>query len=184
MKVKEKWVGFYTSRIMHFGATTMQRVEESHSALKHALETSGSLTKAFNCLDRWLYLHNEENSLQNENKSIGIDPLLVYNDKNRLAPLLGKVAQFALNKIKNELLKATIYTACLCELRVNYNIPCKHMLPAEGSVMLSMILKRWLLFPDQDQLDYNNQMQNLTDLPLFNSDELSLLKSQLYEIES
>ncbi|CAG8782696.1 8554_t:CDS:2, partial [Racocetra persica] len=169
---------------MHFGATTTQRVEGSHSALKHALETSGSLTKAFNSLDRWLHLHCEESSLQKENESIGIDPLLVHNDKNRLAPLLGKVAQFALNKIKNELLKTTTYTVCLCNLCVNYNIPCKHILPAKGSVMLSTIPERWLLFPDQDQLDPNSQVQNLTDLALSNSDKFSSLKSCLYEIES
>ncbi|RIB14916.1 hypothetical protein C2G38_2094504 [Gigaspora rosea] len=134
MRVKEKWVGVYTSRIMHFGAMTTQRVEGTHSAITHALEISGSLTKAFNYLDRWLRLHNEENSLQNENESIGIDSLLVHNDKSRLAPLLGEVAQFALNHIKNELLRATTYKACLCEPRVNYNIPCKHMLPTKGVV--------------------------------------------------
>ncbi|RIB06511.1 hypothetical protein C2G38_2115875, partial [Gigaspora rosea] len=132
MKVKEKWVGVYTSRIMHFGATTTQRVKGIYSAIKHILETSESLIKAFNNLDRWLRLHNKESSLQNENESIGIDPLLVHNNKSRLAPLLGKVAQFALNHIKNEFLKATMYKACLCELCVNYNIPCKHMLPTKG----------------------------------------------------
>ncbi|CAG8747503.1 8934_t:CDS:2, partial [Cetraspora pellucida] len=160
-----------------------QCVEGTHSAIKHALETSGSLTKAFNHLDRWLRLHNEEDSLQSANESIGIDPLLVQSDKSQLAPLLGKVAQFALNHIKNELIKATTYKACLCELRVNYNIPCKHMLPTSGFVFLSIIPTRWLLFPDENQPKSNRQMQSSTDLAS-NSDELVLLKSQLYEIES
>ncbi|CAG8580980.1 4346_t:CDS:2, partial [Cetraspora pellucida] len=184
MKVREKWVGIYTSRIMHFGATTTQRVESTHSAIKHALETSGSLMRAFNYLDRWLRLHHEENSLQNESESVGIDPLLVYNDKERLALLLGKVAQFALDRIKNELLKATTYEACLCELRVNYNIPCRHLLPAKDSVMLSIIPTRWLLFPDEDRLYANYQVQNLTNLQVSDSDNYFLLKSQLYEIEN
>ncbi|RIB12009.1 hypothetical protein C2G38_2102094 [Gigaspora rosea] len=84
MKIKEKWVGFYTSRIMHFNATTTQRVEGAHSAMKRAIEASGSLTKSFNSLDRWLRLHYEELSLQYENESVNADPLLTLNDKNRL----------------------------------------------------------------------------------------------------
>ncbi|CAG8727628.1 11374_t:CDS:2, partial [Racocetra persica] len=110
-----------------------QHVEGAHSAMKHAIETSGSLTKSFNSLNRWLHLHHEERLLQYENESINIDLLLTLDDKNRLKPLLGKVAQFALNKIKHELLKVTTYKACLCELQVNYNIPCRHMLPIKGS---------------------------------------------------
>ncbi|CAG8837144.1 12919_t:CDS:2, partial [Gigaspora margarita] len=76
MKVKEKWVGVYTSRIMHFNSTTTQCVEGTHSAIKHALESSRSLTRLFSSLDRWLCLHHEENFLQNKSESIGIDPLL------------------------------------------------------------------------------------------------------------
>ncbi|CAG8467017.1 10809_t:CDS:2, partial [Cetraspora pellucida] len=95
-----------------------QYIEGAHSAIKHAIETSGSLTKFFNSLDRWLCLHHEERLLQYENKSVNIDPLLTLDDKNRLKPLLGMVAQFALNKIKHELLKVTMYKACLCELQI------------------------------------------------------------------
>ncbi|CAG8804611.1 16531_t:CDS:2, partial [Cetraspora pellucida] len=87
--------------------------ESAHLAMRHAIESSRSLMKSFNSLDRWLYLYHEERLLQYENESINIDPLLTLDDKNRLEPFLGKVAQFALNKIKNELLKATIYKACL-----------------------------------------------------------------------
>ncbi|RIB16178.1 hypothetical protein C2G38_2038789 [Gigaspora rosea] len=166
---------------MHFGATTTQRVEGAHSAMKHAIESSGSLTRAFNSLDRWLRLHHEENSLQYENESISIDPLLTQDDKDRLEPLLGKVSQFALNTIKNELLRTTTYEACLCELRVNYNIPCCHMLPAKGPVILSSIPKRWLLFPDRDQLDSSHVIQNTASI---NTDNFISLKSKLYTVET
>ncbi|CAG8853211.1 32954_t:CDS:1, partial [Gigaspora margarita] len=180
LKVKEKWVGVYTSKIMHLGSTTTQRIKGAHSAMKHAIETSGSLTKSFNLLDRWLCLHHEKRILQYENESTNIDPLLTLNDKNRLKLLLGKVTHFALYTIKNELLKATTYKACLCELRVNYNLLCRHMLPIKGSVMLSIIPKRWLLFPNKDQANSNYLKNNLC---LANSDNF-LLKSQLYEIET
>ncbi|CAG8709325.1 11951_t:CDS:2, partial [Ambispora leptoticha] len=160
LRVKEKWVGVYTSKLMHFGAITTQHVEGAHSAMKHAIESSGSLTKAFISLDRWLRLHHEETSLQYEKESIGIDPLLMQDNKDHLRPLLGRVSQFALNKIKCELFNATTYEACLCELCVNYNLPCRHLLPIKGPILLSIIPKRWLLFPEQGQLDSNNIIQN------------------------
>ncbi|CAG8840161.1 6420_t:CDS:2, partial [Gigaspora margarita] len=82
----------------------------------------------------------------------------------------------------NKLLKATIYEACLCELRVNYNIPCRHMLPKEGTVMLSIIPTRWLLFSDRDRPDSNSQEPDLANLK--SSDTLFSLKSRLYKIEN
>ncbi|CAG8694453.1 12323_t:CDS:2, partial [Racocetra fulgida] len=100
-------------------------------------------------------------SLNTEKKeSIGIDPLLMQDNKDHLRPLLGRVSQFALNKIKCELFNATTYEACLCELCVNYNLPCRHLLPIKGPILLSIIPKRWLLFPEQGQLDSNNIIQN------------------------
>ncbi|CAG8856439.1 37796_t:CDS:2, partial [Gigaspora margarita] len=82
----------------------------------------------------------------------------------------------------NKLLKATIYEACLCELRINYNITCRYMLPKEGTIMLSIIPTRWLLFSDKDQPDSNSQEPDLANLK--SSDTLFLLKSQLYKIEN
>ncbi|CAG8489808.1 22602_t:CDS:2 [Racocetra persica] len=45
MKVKEKWVGVYTSRIMHLSATTTQYDKSAHSAIKYAIETSEIVPK-------------------------------------------------------------------------------------------------------------------------------------------
>ncbi|KAF0466328.1 hypothetical protein F8M41_026169 [Gigaspora margarita] len=103
---------------------------------------------------------SEETSLKYKNESIGIDPLLAQNDKDYLRPLLGRVSQFTLNKIKCELLNATMYEACLCELHVTYNLPCRHLLPIKGPITLSIISKRWLLFLEQDQYDSNHMIQN------------------------
>ncbi|RIB07943.1 hypothetical protein C2G38_2272568 [Gigaspora rosea] len=127
---------------MHFGAITTQRVEGAQSSTKHAIKSSGSLMKAFNSLDIWLRLHHEETFLQYENESIGIDPLLAQNDNDRLRPLLERLSQFALNKIKCELLNATTYEACLCELLVNYNLPCRHLLPIKDEQQKSFLLDK------------------------------------------
>ncbi|CAG8494809.1 20669_t:CDS:2 [Gigaspora rosea] len=175
-------IKYLESKFMHFGAITTQCVEGAQSSTKHAIKSSGSLMKAFNSLDRRLCLHHEETSLQYENESIGIDPLLAQNDKDRLRPLLERLSQFALNKIKCELLNATIYEACLCELRVNYNLPCRHLLPIKGPITLSIILKRWLLFPEQDQPDSNHMIQNEVLDNLDNEQQKSFLLDKLDDI--
>ncbi|KAF0374576.1 hypothetical protein F8M41_012842 [Gigaspora margarita] len=56
------------------------------------------------------------------------------------------------------------------------------MLPKEGTVMLSIIPTRWLLFPDRDRPDSNSQEPDLANLK--SSDTLFSLKSRLYKIES
>ncbi|CAG8738387.1 43330_t:CDS:2 [Gigaspora margarita] len=101
---EDKVIKYLGSKIMHFSAITTQCVEGAHSAIKHAIEALG------------------KDLLQYENESISIDPLLAQEDKDQLGPLLEKVSQFALNKIKNELLCTTTYKACLYKLRVNYNL--------------------------------------------------------------
>ncbi|CAG8685574.1 8825_t:CDS:2, partial [Cetraspora pellucida] len=100
--------------MMHLGVTTTQCVEGAYLAMKYIIKTSESLTKSFNLLDRWLYMHYEEYLLQCENET-----------------------QFTLNKIKNKLLSVTTYKASLYELRVNYNLPCQHIFPNEEKDCLS-----------------------------------------------
>ncbi|CAG8772289.1 10808_t:CDS:10, partial [Gigaspora margarita] len=109
-------IKYLESKLMHFGAITTQHAEVT--------------------------LASEETSLKYENESIGIDPLLAQNDKDHLRPLLGRVSQFALNKIKCELLNATMYEACLCELHVTYNLPCRHLLPIKDEQQKSSLLDK------------------------------------------
>ncbi|CAG8741088.1 9719_t:CDS:2 [Cetraspora pellucida] len=78
-----------------------------------------------------------------------------YDAFNLTITAYKKLASLSLNEenIIKYLESTTTYKACLCEPCVNYNIPCHYMLSAKGPIALSSISKRWLLFPDQDQLD-------------------------------
>ncbi|CAG8606871.1 13120_t:CDS:2, partial [Racocetra fulgida] len=79
-----------------------QRKMGAYSAMKHTIEISESLTKSFNSLDRWLYLHYEELLLQLENESTNINPLLTGDDKNLLKKLndILSVSETKLSEIK------------------------------------------------------------------------------------
>ena len=67
-----------------------------------------------------------------------------------LLPLVQKVHSFAIGKVFNELVKIRSaetpisYKACLCSVRLQYNLPCKHILSLEkNQVPLSMFPRRW-----------------------------------------
>ncbi|CAG8840251.1 27711_t:CDS:2, partial [Racocetra persica] len=163
-------------RIMHLGATTIQRVEDAYSAMKHAIEISGSLMKSFNLLDRWIRLHYEELSLQYENESVNIDPLLTWDDKNRLKPLLGKVAQFALNKIKNELLSVTIYQAF--QVDSNYLMKDLSSTGFDNFSLKSQLYKietRYMNFPDEQQKsDLLSKLDGILEVPEVKLSEIKI----------
>jgi hypothetical protein len=77
---------------------------------------------------------------------------LVPQHLDRMKPLLGKIAMFAINKIKEQLAfmqskqgQKAFAEECLCSIRWNYNIPCIHLLPAFGPIAPTLIAKRWHL---------------------------------------
>lgn len=51
LKKKEQWVGAYTSKILHFGATTTQRVEGAHAFMKAEIRSAGSINNAMEKID-------------------------------------------------------------------------------------------------------------------------------------
>ncbi|CAG8776740.1 29390_t:CDS:2 [Gigaspora margarita] len=67
----------------------------------------------------------------------------------------------------------------LCESRVNNNVLCQHLFPNKGFVMLSIIPKRWLLFPNKDQAYSNFITKNAS---LTNKQQKSTLLKSLDDI--
>ncbi|KAI8372603.1 hypothetical protein EDC96DRAFT_585303 [Choanephora cucurbitarum] len=75
-----------------------------------------------------------------------------------IRPLFTTVYSFAVNKIFQELLKirsaegAIVYQACLCSIRLQHNLTCKHMLSLESSTIpLSIIPRRWRFEPNDNE---------------------------------
>src|ERR1700740_3725300 len=69
-----------------------------------------------------------------------------------MKPLLGKIAMFAINKIKEQLAfmqskqgQKVYAQECECSVRWNFNIPCIHLLPPFGPIAPTLIAKRWHL---------------------------------------
>lgn len=89
--------------------------------------------------------------MSTEKERFGRDPFLVEGHKARLAQLLGKVSQFAIDKIKNELDRLknegspSPSKECSCGVKFNFALPCRHQLLGDGEIPLSSISPRWLL---------------------------------------
>lgn len=73
---------------------------------------------------------------------------------DKLSNLVGEVSEFALQRIKSNVLKLKTdhgkemrKETCKCKDFWNYRIPCIHILPLEGRIPLSMVSERWHLSP-------------------------------------
>lgn len=65
-----------------------------------------------------------------------------------MEPVCGKISRFAYDRIIEQLADAwsTDYEACQCPVRVQFRLPCYHLLPRDSSpVTLDMIDLRWSL---------------------------------------
>lgn len=52
--MKEKWVGYYTAKVKHYGTTTTNRVEGIHADVKRALlSTTTKLALTFEQIDKY-----------------------------------------------------------------------------------------------------------------------------------
>lgn len=80
----------------------------------------------------------------------------------RLAALRNKISLFAYNAIRDELSYLnplnTLY--CRCPIRIHFNLPCCHRIPPNGEIPLSLVPRRWHLFPEETatglgELNYN-----------------------------
>jgi hypothetical protein len=77
---------------------------------------------------------------------------LVPEHRERMRPLLGKIAIFAINQIKEQLAfmqtkqgQKAYREDCECPVRWNFNIPCVHLLPPFGPIAPTLVAKRWHL---------------------------------------
>src|ERR1700742_4800293 len=73
---------------------------------------------------------------------------LVPEHRERMRPLLGKIAIFAINQIKEQLAfmqtkqgQKAYREDCECPVRWNFNISCVHLLPPFGPIAPTLVAK-------------------------------------------
>jgi hypothetical protein len=84
------------------------------------------------------------------------DPALEY----KFSELRGKVVRFALDKIRRSVSmgisrqRDIVNEVCNCENRINYDLPCYHILTQHDIIPFSSISNRWRI--DLTQYDTGN----------------------------
>ncbi|KAF7721002.1 hypothetical protein EC973_005630 [Apophysomyces ossiformis] len=136
LEYKEKWAGPYAGNHYSLGVRTTQRVEGTHWRIKDTMQTTGSLMRTVNSID------DMEVEKQDFFSELCKRPIFDDNEHSAMKELYGKVSFFAINMVRKEL-KRTWENAengtlekknsCSCKAKVNYKLPCQHMLPPVGN---------------------------------------------------
>ncbi|KAG0166723.1 hypothetical protein DFQ29_000877 [Apophysomyces sp. BC1021] len=139
-------------------------------------------------IDAYLRHQRETTDLHKEREKFGRDPYYAEEDKQRLSQLFGYVSRYAINAIKTELLytedcKDRGQSICNCAIRTNFNLPCRHQLPNNGPIPLSLISNRWLLNPIPLKVDVDtSETKSVDDISTL-VDLSQKAKKQLYAFE-
>ncbi|KAG2215582.1 hypothetical protein INT45_006814 [Circinella minor] len=163
LEVREKWVGTDIAYVKHFGNNSTNRVEGSHANLKSSIQSSsGNLYSVFEQIDEYYRLKNLAWKRQHDKESLDVDPHLPEDHKERLAQLERNISKFAFYSIRNELKHRNIIKTdiCRCAIKAHYNIPCCHMLPSIGTIPLSLVPRRWHLYPERTAPEENITRNN------------------------
>ncbi|CAG8844811.1 15738_t:CDS:2, partial [Gigaspora margarita] len=148
MKDSKLWILAYTKRFCHMGISTTGRSESSHSTFKRAIETASNLESVFHQIDQVMRLQHLKAAIRMGSNKVAIDPFTLRNPI--FSELIGKVSTWAINQLKRTIQKKkdtnnNNIEDCECLIKINYKLPCQHIIPAHGPIPLSIINKRWLL---------------------------------------
>ncbi|CAG8584967.1 20804_t:CDS:2, partial [Gigaspora margarita] len=149
MKDSKTWIYAYTKQYCHMGISTTGRSESSHSAFKWAIETASDLESVFRQIDQAMRLQHLKAAVNTGSNKVAVDPFILRNP--RFSELIGNISVWAINKIKQTLQKYKELIAyksdeiCECTIKINYKLPCIHMIPKHGPIPLATIDNRWLL---------------------------------------
>ncbi|KAG2214028.1 hypothetical protein INT45_001991 [Circinella minor] len=163
LEVREKWVGTDIAYVKHFGNNSTNRVEGSHANLKSSIQSSSAnLYSVFEQIDKYYRLKNLAWKRQHDKESLDVDPHFPEDHKERLAQLERNISKFAFYSIRNELKHRNIIKTdiCRCAIKVHYNISCCHMLPSIGTIPLSLVPRRWHLYPERTVPEENITRNN------------------------
>ncbi|KAG0184945.1 hypothetical protein DFQ28_010210 [Apophysomyces sp. BC1034] len=116
------------------------------------LRASSNLFLAFQMMDQFYNIKGNNAKKQIDKETFGFNSHISKQHAERLVDLRSKVSQFVVDKIKEELPYTLVEKAlgCSCAIQVHYSIPCRHILPVSGPILLDLVPKRWHLFPTND----------------------------------
>lgn len=144
MKDSKMWILAYTKHYCHMGTSTTGRAESSHYAFKRAIEMASDLESVFRQIDQTMRIQNLKASMRQGSNKVAIDPFTLRNPK--FSELIGYVSTWAIDNIKKTLqlmIKEPDMhdnaETCECLTKINYKLPCKHMIPKNGPTPLSTI---------------------------------------------
>lgn len=144
------WINAFTKNYCHMGISTTARAESSHSAFKRAIETASGLETVFEKIDQRMRIQHLKAAIQVGVNKVACDPFTLRDP--RFSIIIGSVSTYAIDKIKRMLAAAEEKSVicestktCQCLIRINYKLPCYHIVPKEGVIPLNIIDKRWHL---------------------------------------
>ncbi|CAG8664616.1 9369_t:CDS:1 [Ambispora gerdemannii] len=145
------WMHVHTKNYPHMGIRSTQRVEGSHSGLKKAIEAASGLEQVFSHIDRAFRQQQLQMNGAFGLNIVSVDPFIRNNE--RFEQLLGKISRWAIDQIKREICETedndnANSDTCKCSLRLNFKLPCRHIIPSTGPIPLSLVHPRWLLKHD------------------------------------
>ncbi|CAG8832309.1 21142_t:CDS:2 [Gigaspora margarita] len=115
-----------------------------------AIETAKDLESVFCSIDQTMRLQHLKASMRLGSNKVAVDPFTLRDPK--FGELIGNISAWAINNIKRTLKKIkenpTINKSteiCKCTIKINYKLPCPHIIPMDSPIPLSIINKRWLL---------------------------------------
>ncbi|KAG2199328.1 hypothetical protein INT47_012962 [Mucor saturninus] len=167
MKKARFWAGYHDNSLMHMGNRTSNRVEATHTNIKrHAHTSSGSISVVTDKINAWTQKREGYRDLQSTREALSQQTMLLNSDiMAKISLIKMNVTSFALENIKLGLLEMRLASEdqnhkspvvhgekpCLCSLRRNYNLPCRHSLAKllfknNGVIPLKAISKRWRIY--------------------------------------
>ncbi|KAF7720585.1 hypothetical protein EC973_007278, partial [Apophysomyces ossiformis] len=87
---------------------------------------------------------------QLDRESLEVNAHVLKRHAACLHEITQKISRFTLEKIAAKLdfyLSADKTSECSCAMKLIYNLPCRHILPAWGPIPLDSVPRRWHLFP-------------------------------------
>ncbi|CDH58116.1 predicted protein [Lichtheimia corymbifera JMRC:FSU:9682] len=143
------------------------RTEGAHADLKKNLNAASNLFAAYKSIDLYYREKGKSWKHQYDKETLAYDARMPQAKQARLAALRNKISLFAYNAIRDELSYLnplnTLY--CRCPIRIHFNLPCCHRIPPNGEIPLSLVPRRWHLFPEEtatglETIDHADESQH------------------------